>query len=51
MVFGEVLWPIYTRVLNIEMPSFSLMDFLWMCGYIFIGIGVYIIFTIFEPMY
>ncbi|MBS7658479.1 MAG: hypothetical protein QXL69_03915 [Candidatus Bathyarchaeia archaeon] len=46
---GEVLWPIYTRILNIEMPSPSLMDFLWMSGYIFIGVGVYWIFTIFKP--
>jgi|YelNatPaOPRAMG01_1025707.scaffolds.fasta_scaffold01767_12 hypothetical protein len=46
---GEFLWPIYSRVLNVEMPFPSLMDFLWMGGYIFIGIGVYIIFTIFKP--
>ncbi len=46
---GELLWPIYSRVLNVEMLFPSLMDFLWMGGYIFIGIGVYIIFTIFKP--
>jgi len=46
---GEALWPFYTRVLNIEMPFPSLMDYLWMGGYIFIGVGVYIIFRIFKP--
>ena len=46
---GELLWPIYSRVLNVEMPFPSLMDFLWVGGYIFIGIGIYIIFTIFKP--
>ncbi|MBS7655589.1 hypothetical protein KEJ50_03715 [Candidatus Bathyarchaeota archaeon] len=46
---GEALWPIYTRILNIEPSSPSLMDFLWMIGYIFIGVGVYWVFTIFKP--
>ncbi len=45
---GEALWPVYTRVLNIEEPFPSLMDYLWMSGYIFIGVGVYIIFRIFK---
>jgi hypothetical protein len=46
---GEALWPIYTQILNIESPFPSLMDFLWMIGYVFIGIGVYWIFMIFKP--
>lgn len=45
---GEALWPIYTTILNLT-PFPSLMDFLWMIGYIFIEVGVYWIFTIFKP--
>jgi hypothetical protein len=46
---GESLWSVYTRILNLDMPFPSLMDYLWMSGYVFIGIGVYTIFTIFKP--
>lgn len=46
---GEALWPIYTRILAIEVPFPSLMDLLWMIGYIFIGVGIYWIFTFFKP--
>ncbi|MEM2082437.1 MAG: hypothetical protein QXU06_03550 [Candidatus Bathyarchaeia archaeon] len=46
---GEALWPIHTRVLGIEMPSPSIMDVLWMAGYIFIGLGIYSMLKMFWP--
>ncbi len=46
---GECLWPIHTRLLGIEMPFPSIMDALWMSGYIFIGLGIYAIIRIFWP--
>lgn len=46
---GESLWPIHTRLLGIEVPFPSIMDGLWMIGYIFIGLGIYAIIGIFGP--
>ena len=48
---GEALWPVYTRILKVNMPFPSLSDLFWMSGYIFMGLGAYIIFTIFNPIY
>lgn len=48
---GELLWPIYTKILKVEMPFPSLSDIFRMSGYIFMGLGTYTILTRFNPTY
>ncbi|MEM2902549.1 MAG: hypothetical protein QXO32_07475 [Candidatus Bathyarchaeia archaeon] len=48
---GELLWPVYTRILNVETPFPSLSDLFWMSGYVFMGLGTYTILKRFNPTY
>jgi len=47
---GEALWTVQAKLLGVELPFPSLSDLFWMCGYIFIGLGVYAMFKLFNPI-
>ncbi|MEM3045073.1 MAG: hypothetical protein QXV77_06240 [Candidatus Bathyarchaeia archaeon] len=46
---GEASWMFQSIVLGEGMPFPSFSDFLWMSGYVFIGLGVYAMFKMFNP--
>ncbi|MGC8961389.1 MAG: hypothetical protein ACP5K1_02955 [Candidatus Bathyarchaeia archaeon] len=47
---GEASWMFQSVILGEEMPFPSFSDFLWMSGYIFIGLGIYVMFKMFNPL-